>query len=54
MVHSAGDWWLSSRSMPRARLVEYLTSLLWTGVTGLGLPAEVTPIARFEARKKNA
>jgi AcrR family transcriptional regulator len=42
MVHSAGDWWLSSRSMPRARVVEYLTSLLWTGVVGLGLPAEVT------------
>lgn len=54
MVHSAGDWWLRSRSMPRARLVEYLTSLLWDGVTGLGLPAQVTQIAPFEQRRKKA
>jgi AcrR family transcriptional regulator len=52
MVHSAGDWWLQSRSMPRSRLVEYLTSLLWTGVAGLGLPAQVTPIAHFEQRRQ--
>jgi AcrR family transcriptional regulator len=31
MVHNAGDWWLDHRSMPRARLVEYLADLLWTG-----------------------
>ena len=37
MVHNAGDWWLRNRSMPRARVAEYLTSLLWSGVTGLGL-----------------
>jgi AcrR family transcriptional regulator len=32
MVHQAGDWWVQRRTMPRARLVEYLTSLLWSGV----------------------
>ena len=50
MVHSAGDWWLQSRSMPRSRLVDYLTSLLWAGLTGLGLPTRVTQIASFEER----
>jgi len=54
MVHSAGDWWLQSRSMPRARLVEYLTSLLWSGITGLGLPEQVTPIGRFEQRRTSS
>jgi AcrR family transcriptional regulator len=32
MVHEAGDWWLEHQTMPRARLVEYLTSLLWNGL----------------------
>jgi AcrR family transcriptional regulator len=31
MVQLAGDWWMSDRSMPRERVVEYLTSLLWGG-----------------------
>ena len=31
MVHNAGDWWLDHRAMPRARLVEYLADLLWSG-----------------------
>jgi AcrR family transcriptional regulator len=35
MVHSAGHWWVESRSMPRERLVDYLADLLWTGVAGL-------------------
>lgn len=34
MVHQAGDWWIEHRSMPRSRLVEYLTSLLWSGLFG--------------------
>jgi AcrR family transcriptional regulator len=44
MVHAAGDWWLDRRSMPRARLVEYLTTLLWQGLGGMGLgdPAGAT------------
>jgi AcrR family transcriptional regulator len=31
MVQLAGDWWMTDRSMPRERVVEYLTSLLWGG-----------------------
>jgi AcrR family transcriptional regulator len=37
MVHSAGHWWVEHRTMPRARLVEYLADLLWAGVAGLVL-----------------
>jgi AcrR family transcriptional regulator len=36
MVQLAGDWWLRSRTMPRERLVEYLTALVWQGFSGLG------------------
>ena len=36
MVHAAGDWWVERRSMPRHRLVTYLSSLLWGGISGLG------------------
>lgn len=43
MVHLAGHWWLDARSMPRERLVEYLTSLLWTGLAGAGLEELSTP-----------
>ncbi len=39
MVHAAGDWWLERRTMPRARLVEYLVGLLWSGFEGAGLGA---------------
>ena len=35
MVQLAGDWWLGARTMPRQRLVEYLTALLWQGFSGL-------------------
>ncbi|MDQ3939990.1 MAG: TetR/AcrR family transcriptional regulator [Actinomycetota bacterium] len=35
MVQLAGDWWLRNRSMPRQRLVEYLTTLLWNGFAGM-------------------
>jgi hypothetical protein len=31
MVQLAGDWWIGTRSMPRERVVEYLTGLLWRG-----------------------
>jgi AcrR family transcriptional regulator len=40
MTHLAGDWWVGSRSMPRARLVEYLTALVWDGMAGLVAPRE--------------
>jgi AcrR family transcriptional regulator len=32
LVHMAGDWWLERRAMPRARVVTYLTDLLWSGL----------------------
>ena len=35
LVHAAGDWWIDRRSMPRARLVEYVTSLLWSGMSAI-------------------
>jgi AcrR family transcriptional regulator len=33
MVHLAGDWWLDRGTMPRERLVDYLTALLWSGLS---------------------
>lgn len=39
MVHSAGDWWLDRRTMPRARVVHYIGRLLWGGLVGMGLAA---------------
>jgi AcrR family transcriptional regulator len=35
MVRSVGVWWLETRSLPRARLVEHLTTLLWEGFAPL-------------------
>ena len=35
MVHLAGDRWLEHPSMPRERLAEYLTALLWDGFAHL-------------------
>jgi AcrR family transcriptional regulator len=35
MVRSVGVWWLETRTVPRARLVEQLTSLLWDGFSRL-------------------
>ena len=35
MVHLAADWWVERRTMPRARLVEYLASLLWDGMSSV-------------------
>ena len=32
MVQLAGDWWIERGSLPRARLVEYLTRLVWDGL----------------------
>jgi len=34
-VYAAGDLWVDRPTMPRAQLVEYLASFLWTGVHGL-------------------
>ena len=37
LVHSSGDWWLENPTMPRTRLVTYITDLLWGGLSGMGL-----------------
>jgi AcrR family transcriptional regulator len=39
MVHLAGDRWLEHRTMPRAALVDYLVTLLWSGFAGLPVAA---------------
>jgi AcrR family transcriptional regulator len=31
MVQLAGDWWIESRSMPRAALVDHLVAMVWGG-----------------------
>jgi AcrR family transcriptional regulator len=43
MVHSAGDWWLERRTMSRAALTDYLTTLIWGGVSGVLAMADVAP-----------
>jgi AcrR family transcriptional regulator len=35
MVRAAGSSWLETRSLPRAQLVEYLTTILWDGYRAL-------------------
>ena len=39
MVHLAGDRWLEHRTMSRERLVDYLSALLWTGLSRLPVTA---------------
>ena len=59
MVHSAGDWWVERQTMPRARLVGYLTDLLWSGLAPLAgggshevEPPVATDLPRLDARSK--
>ncbi len=40
MVQSAGDWWLERRTMSRAALTDYLTTLIWGGMSGVLGPAD--------------
>jgi AcrR family transcriptional regulator len=42
MVQSAGDWWLERRTMSRATLTGYLTTVIWSGLSGVLAPAEAT------------
>jgi len=35
MVRAAGSSWLETRSLPRAQLVQYLTTILWDGYGAL-------------------
>ncbi|HYZ91893.1 MAG TPA: TetR/AcrR family transcriptional regulator [Actinomycetota bacterium] len=37
-VHMAGDWWLERQTMPRERLVEILTQLVWDGMARFDTP----------------
>jgi AcrR family transcriptional regulator len=37
LVHVTTEWWLERRTLSRKDLVQYLTSLLWTGLSGNGL-----------------
>jgi AcrR family transcriptional regulator len=37
LVHQAADWWVGDRTMPRSRLVAYLTGLLWEGMPGAAI-----------------
>jgi AcrR family transcriptional regulator len=42
MVRSIGIWWLETRDVPRDRLVDHVTTLLWDGFSMLLEPAELT------------
>ena len=39
MVHLSGEWWVDRQTLPRARLVEYLSDLLWHGMSGISAKA---------------
>ena len=41
MIRAAGASWLENRSLPRGRLVEYLTTVLWDGFGALQTTARV-------------
>jgi AcrR family transcriptional regulator len=41
MIRAAGASWLEQRALPRARLVEYLTTVLWDGFAALRATASV-------------
>jgi len=44
LVQSVGDWWIvHSRPMTRAALTDYLTSLLWHGLSGIHAAADLPP-----------
>ncbi|MBA2626299.1 MAG: TetR/AcrR family transcriptional regulator [Acidimicrobiia bacterium] len=49
-VHAAGGWWVEGPTMPRARLVQYLTDLLWDGLGVLATPERAT-VSLAEARR---
>lgn len=54
MVQSAGDWWLERRTMSRAALADYLTTIIWGGISGVlmneGVAAPLRLIPRAEAK----
>jgi hypothetical protein len=40
--------------MPRARLVEYLTSLLWSGMSGAGVPESLDVPVDLDSRRRSS
>jgi AcrR family transcriptional regulator len=53
MVQSAGDWWLERRPMSRAALTDYLTTLIWGGVSGVLAMADAPGPLRSAVREAN-
>lgn len=43
LVQSTGDWWLERRTMSRAAVTDYLTTLVWGGVAGILAGAPSAP-----------
>jgi AcrR family transcriptional regulator len=39
-VHLAGDWWLEREGMSKERLIEYLTKLVWDGMSNFNAAEE--------------
>ena len=55
-VSASVDWWVERRVLPRRRLVQYLTDLLWTGMSrGVSLDLDVrTAVSEPEERESGA
>jgi len=63
MTFAGAAWWLERRTMSKDDLVNYLTQLLWSGLSGAGLeqirdqtpdaPAEVVPLDARKRRQKS-
>ena len=63
MTFAGAGWWLERRTMSKDDLVNYLTQLLWSGLSGAGLErpledsrdvaAEVVPLAPRTRRQKS-
>jgi AcrR family transcriptional regulator len=51
MVHLAGDWWMERQPMPRARLVDYLATLVWSGLDSLTPETPATPAAGADTKE---
>lgn len=49
MVHISTEWWMERGTLSRKDLVNYLTSLLWTGFSGNGLEAGLGPLPEGRA-----
>jgi len=54
------EWWIDRRSMGKDEMVEYLTMLVWSGLSGAGLDrlqptdAEIDPVVRPEPEPSTA